>query len=406
MKKLLIVGESLHTYELIVQAKKRGIFTIVTDNRLPEKARTKLIADDHWEISIFDVDELEKKALAEGITSIVCGASESCISVVRQLCKRLSLPFWVGDKAWEYTNDKAAFKEKCRKVGLHVAQDYSLDLSFNADDLKKIVYPVVVKPVDGCSGIGVNICRNEEELKKFYIEAYDISASHRVIVEQYCEGDGITSFFVFKNGKAYNTLLGRIQGKKQDNNTMVFMYAINEANEDYRLLLSKLEKLLNEIGCTHGAGFVELIDNNGEFIVIEMNYRLNGGIMPNGDLSRDAILDYALSENTLDVNRLHRPTQSLFGYGIWLRPGIIAKIDGVKTIQENFNIFSMTITKKVGDEVIDGSGMRRMLTYIVFSEEPENFKKSVEFINRTLIVNDTNGNDMVYRYDYSEEMSK
>ena len=50
MKKLLMLGTSKASCEMIEYAKSQGIYTIVTDYLAPEKSKAKLIADEYWMI--------------------------------------------------------------------------------------------------------------------------------------------------------------------------------------------------------------------------------------------------------------------------------------------------------------------------------------------------------------------
>lgn len=70
MKKLLMLGTSKASCEMIEYAKSQGIYTIVTDYLAPEKSKAKLIADEYWMISTGDFDTLEKKCREEHIDGV------------------------------------------------------------------------------------------------------------------------------------------------------------------------------------------------------------------------------------------------------------------------------------------------------------------------------------------------
>ena len=78
-QKLLMLGTSKASCEMIEYAKSQGIFTIVTDYLQPEDSPAKLIADEYWMISCGDFDALEAKCRAEGVNGIVSGISTFCI---------------------------------------------------------------------------------------------------------------------------------------------------------------------------------------------------------------------------------------------------------------------------------------------------------------------------------------
>lgn len=75
MKLLMLGTTGRGTKELLLEAKRRGIYTIVTDNLSVEKAPLKLLADEYWMISTADIDILEEKCREEGVAAIMNGIS-------------------------------------------------------------------------------------------------------------------------------------------------------------------------------------------------------------------------------------------------------------------------------------------------------------------------------------------
>lgn len=123
MKLLMLGTTGRGTKELLLEAKRRGIYTIVTDNLSVEKAPLKLLADEYWMISTADIDILEEKCKEEKVTAIMNGISTFNISVCMELCKRLNLPCYCTPESWHYTIDKRQFKDLCISCGVPVAKD-------------------------------------------------------------------------------------------------------------------------------------------------------------------------------------------------------------------------------------------------------------------------------------------
>ena len=84
MEKLLMLGTSKGSKELILEAKDRGYYTIVTDYLSPEESRAKCISDEYWMISTGDFDVLEQKCKDENITGIINGISTFNISATME----------------------------------------------------------------------------------------------------------------------------------------------------------------------------------------------------------------------------------------------------------------------------------------------------------------------------------
>ena len=403
MKKLLLLGNNTHSDCLVKFAKERGVYTIAADNKSVEESPVKLMADEYWDISVADIDALEKKSIEAGVTAVICGASEVCVEAVRELTKRLNLPFWVNDKAWEYTNDKKKFKEICKECGLPTVKDYQLDENFAKEDLDKIQYPVVVKPVDGCSSIGVHVCKNEEELRAGYADALANSQKKQVIVEKYMSGYQLTFHIIFKEDRAQVCISADDYGVKEDGNTMVCYSTPTKYEKMIRDNWGDaFQRLCKELGCNKGVGFVQmLMDDDENAAVLEMNYRLPGIRGEGESVFQNHLLDFVLGEKNDKNNEMDFiPKVQLFGYIIWLKPGVIGRIDGAEELKKKIKVVTMVIPKKVGDEIVPDSGMKRVFTNILFASEIEDVAKCIDIINDTLVVEDTEGNDMVYRYNY------
>ena len=144
MKKLLMLGTSKASCEMIEYAKSQGIYTIVTDYLAPEKSKAKLIADEYWMISTGDFDALEKKCREEHIDGVCSGISTFCIPATMELCKRLGLQAYCTPESWHYTMNKYDFKALCRSCNVPVATDYFVSNPPTEEELNNIKFPVVV----------------------------------------------------------------------------------------------------------------------------------------------------------------------------------------------------------------------------------------------------------------------
>ena len=68
-KKLLVLGGAFQHSKVVEEAKRLGIYTIVTDNLAPSDAPAKQIADEYWMLNIYDVDGIVKKCKEERWTA-------------------------------------------------------------------------------------------------------------------------------------------------------------------------------------------------------------------------------------------------------------------------------------------------------------------------------------------------
>jgi D-alanine-D-alanine ligase len=114
---------------------------------------------------------------------------------VQRLCQERNLAYTGSPpRASELAMDKAAAKQLFRQASL-ATPDWNVIEEFHAPELvkahlKEIPVPVVVKPIDGGSSIGVTIARSEAARDRAVEQALDKYG--RVMVEQYVPGRELT----------------------------------------------------------------------------------------------------------------------------------------------------------------------------------------------------------------------
>lgn len=99
MKKLLILGTSLSSMEIVQRAKQRGWYTIVTDNQPLDESPVKQAADACWAISTADTDLLEERCREEGVSAVFSGVSEFNLDRVLKMTRDLGLPCYIDEGA-------------------------------------------------------------------------------------------------------------------------------------------------------------------------------------------------------------------------------------------------------------------------------------------------------------------
>lgn len=402
MEKLLILGNNNKTDVLIKVAKARGIYTILTDNLPAEKSTFKKDVDEAWDISVTDVDAIVEKAIEEGVTGVTSGASEICMSYVREICKRMNLPFYVSDRAWEITNDKLKFKELCKKYDIPVAKEYALDINLSKDDLEKITYPVIVKPADGCSSIGLHLCKNEDELIEGYKDAYEKSKAKKVVLEKFYSGAELSLLFTFNNGEASLVESGETYGYKIE--SIPFIFGNGPSIYEDKLnseLVPKLKELFKDMECSSGVGLVQVITEGDEYVVTEMNYRLPGGNSPVQDYICECVMDAVMSQNRFESLPAYVQPQAP-AYLMWITPGTIGSIEGLEKVKELPGVYTIFQNLKVGDTILPGSGMRQILGTVVMSCDFAQLKINAREINNLVSVKDETGKDMMRHFEIDD----
>lgn len=409
MKKLLMLGTSKGSCEMIEYAKSQGIYTIVTDPRSPEESYAKLIADEYWMIDTSFVDELEKKCIEEHIDGVCCGISTFCIPVVMELCDRLGLPAYCTPEAWHYTMNKYDFKKLCRDNNVPVAKDYFVSNPPTKEELDIIEFPVMVKAVDQSANRGLSYCYNKADILPAINYAHTFSNNEKVIIEKMLHGIEYTAYYALADGEAS---LISLYSDLSEPGTPGKCYALNSTSCD------KLDLYLEEVhpyfvnalkqgGFKEGVCWIELmLDEDGHFYVIEMGYRMTGDMM--AIPIRDAIgfdsykwlVDIAMGKQhtvfDLPSNQKKPPEKCGCAYILWSsdKTGVIKKIKG---LEEICTIPGVSYVPDVR-EGSDFTAHQYLLTFIFTESTIDEVCDLIKKINSTINIYDEEDNDVALRF--------
>lgn len=415
-KKLLMLGTSKGSVEMVKLAKAKGIYTIVTDPQEPERSRAKLFADEYWMIDISDIDQLEKKCRAQKIDGIVCGVSEFCLEVTMELTKRLGLPCYCTPESWHYSRNKYNFKQLCKRVGVRMAEDYYLSNPPTEEELNTVKFPVVVKAIDLSGNRGMSYCYNCDDLIKACAYARSVSKSETIIVERMLKGPEVAADYVMADGEisllSFNALIHQ-PGELQN------CYSISTTEQKYlrRFLEEENEDIiraLKAVGCREGFAWVEMIvDEDGHFYLLEMGYRLCGNeinvplkILSGLDV-QEWIIDYALGvkHKSIDLPPMQKDYYNGCGcvYCLWTNQEcIIGSIEGVDEILKDPKI-SWDCSYHVGDHIDEH---RLMAEFMFVDKDVDEMCKTIELINQKVSIKNTEGQEMIIHYtDYDYLMN-
>ena len=408
-KKLLMLGTSKASCEMIEYAKSQGIYTIVTDYLKPEDSPAKLLADEYWMISTGDFDALEQKCKEVGVDGVCSGISTFCIPASIELCDRLGLQAYCTREAWHYTMHKGDFKALCRSCNVPVATDYFINEDSSEEDLNNIKFPVVVKAVDQSANRGMSYCSCKEEIIPAIKYAHSFSSDSKVIVERMLHGIEYTAYYALADGEAslVNLFSDLSQPGTPNNCYSVNSTACDKLDVYLKEIDPYFKKALKKGGMTEGVCWIELIfDEDGHFYVIEMGYRMSGDMMAipicdvTGFNSYQWMIDVALGvkHTKKDLPLPHHTKYKKCGcaYILWSKDskGVVSHIEGVEKILSDPGVHLARNVKEGSHFVAN----QYMLTFTFTEDNVENVISKIDEINNTIKVLDENGEDVIMKY--------
>jgi biotin carboxylase len=410
-KKLLILGANPETIPLVQIANEMGIKTIVTSNRLKDAA--KKYAWKSCDVDGMDVPGLITLADEEKVDGVLVGVADILVPIYCKVCDALSLPCYATQKIIDVFSYKDVFKATCERYGVHGIPEFYLDVELRNEDIAKIKYPVMVKPVDGYSGLGMTVCYEESELESAVEKALANSKKKRFIVERYMQCDDMGMYYTFKDGLcSASCIYDRYTTDEQPGLSRVCLggtYPSKHIKKYYERMHDNILRLFKAIGIQNGVLMLSGFFENGEFYVYDTGFRLQGEaphlLMKaiHGFDQREMLIRFALtgSEGTLDLLKEDDPyLRGKWAATLWflLKQGTISKIEGLENLEDDVRVVSNVQRLREGDRVVpDWIGTeKQVLTrlYLVCDDKQALADCLFEYMAKVKVV-DTEGNAML-----------
>lgn len=401
--RLLVLGNSVSSSEIIQIAKRLGAYTIAVDYL--EDSEFKHLADKSYQISTADIDQLAIMAREEGVTGVLAGASEFNIDKAISLCDRLGLPFYCTREQWDTLSNKDTFKTLCRKYDVPVVDEYPYEEGME----KHLKFPVIIKPVDGCAGRGISVCKDEVEFKQGVRTALDHSASKQLIVERYMTGDEVVIYYTLQDGYiSLSAMCDRYTLKQPGVAPLptVYMYPSKYLSDFQKYDDPNVRRMFEGLGMKNGFLFIQAFVEDGRVRIYEMGYRIAGAqghkpiVAVNGINPLEMLVRYALG-GKMDGWDLRTQDNPNFGtYACKLTPilkyGTITRIEGLNQISALPGVTDIIPINQVGDTIGTAGTLSQLLSRIYFvADTKEDLAAKIDYIQNTLKVYDENGQDML-----------
>ena len=407
MKKILVLGSASVHVKLIKAAQEMGIYTITTDNVPYEDSPGKKIADEYWNLNIYDVKEIVKKAKKEHIDGVICGWLDPCQRPYFQICHELGLPCYGDEKQFFKMTDKHAFKKMCEENNVDIIDEFTeADIKGN-----KVEFPVFVKPVDSRGSRGQAVCYTMKELLSAIEVAKEESSNGDVLIEKYIKGSQefhVTYFFV--DGEPY---LLRTSDNYCGSEEMHMEKVVSCAVMPSRYTSQYIEKahpnvvkMFKNLGIKNGPIFMQGFEDNGVFRFFDpglrfpgVDYELVFKKVFNVDLMK-AMIQIALTGKTDVVI----PKDAAFIKGgrasvlyLTIRACTISHLDGEKEVNKNKHVISYLPRCKEGEKIDWAYNVNQRLGEVdLLCANTVELINTINFVNSTLIATDEKGEDAIF----------
>lgn len=406
-KKLLVLGGSATSIDIVNAAHALGVYVIVTDYYDTSRSPAKLVADEYWNESIMDYVKLCELIKKNEVNGLITGFTDSYLLAYQHLCELSGLPCYATKEALEITLSKSQFKKICRDNGVPVIPEYDLatfDPNIISENNK-----VIVKPVDNSGSRGVILCKSANDFQRCLNFALSYSKKKEVIIEKYMDFDSYAASYTIQNGNiSLSTLNDRLEHKSSETAaiTTAGIYPSKYLDLYLEKMDSKMRLMYKKLGVTNGALSVQGFVDGEDFYIMEMGYRLTGGQhyvfskYENGISSLDLLIHFSLTGQMADyeIAKIDNPRfkDVCLNLNILGKSATISRIEGQKYLERMPELIHATFFKKCGDQIgMDGTTAQKLVSLHLVLKDYKDLQRVISDIQSNYHVYDENGNDLV-----------
>lgn len=343
IKKLLIAGGGYADLPLIRAAKNLGYYVITSGNRPNELGHSE--SDKYCNADFSDPEAMLKLARELCIDAICPSCNDFSAISSAYVAEKLGLPGYDSYDTTILLHHKDKYRQFALQNGISTpkAMGFS-DLDSALAAIESFKFPLIIKPVDLTGGKGITKISSVLEAKSSLENAFYISKTKRIVVEEYLEGSrhGFSALlqsgkivFHFVDNEHYYVNPYMVSGASTPSSV-----SANVVNE----LVEQSEKIASLLSLKDGIFHVQFILNEGYPVIIEICRR------PPGDLYTQFVkiateVDYPTQIIKPFIDKNYEDISSTSVKGYFTRHCIMTDRSGV--------IENITYKNSIKDMIID-----------------------------------------------------
>ena len=411
-KRLLILGGTRISCEIVRIARQLGCFIGVADYNAIEDSPAKQIADAAYDISVTNEDAVVELIKNEHFDGVTVGFSDAILPAYAEICRKAGMPAYATKEQLELFTQKDLYKPLLRKYGIPTVDEYKVDLSDFERTTEAIKYPVLVKPADSAGARGITICHDQSELRTAITKAKGFSHSGVVLVERYIEGREVTINWLFKDSKYYLTCIANRHVKHNQEGVIPlpvgYTYPAKITPYFQANLESKCRQMFRDQGLTNGSMFMQCKVEDGIPIVYDIGFRMTGTMEYTnledacGYNPIEMMIRFALTGN-MGEPEIEKKIDPAFGgkYGFNVSclaaPGTIGELRGRDEVLKYPEVAQAIIAHYPGETITDS--MRGLLAQICIRilgtvDKVEELYPAMKKVDDTIQIISTNGQNL------------
>lgn len=407
--KILVLAGGFDQIALIKELQSRGHDVILADYL--DNPPAKCFVSHHFQISTLDEYAVLNLAKKEKVDLITTACTDQALLTVASVSKKIGLPCYIDDDTALKVTNKEYMKQTFINHGIPTAKSIILKNTNELVkcDLSSFRYPLVVKPCDCNSSKGVRKVESVSELNSAIVEAFDLSRSKRVIIEEFLDGTEI-SIDVWKDNEDAKVLSisASEKIKNNDNAFTIFKskYPVSLSKVAMANIESVARKICDAFELNNCPVLIQAVLQGDRVDVIEFSARMGGG-------SKYRFIEYMCGIDIMgtyvnmvlgDENQIIKPKYSnkyIEMVYVYAYNGIYNEILGMEQLIDNKIIDELFVYKEPGSVIEKHTtSSDRVFGFLVQRATEVELNQKITLAIETLDIIDNNGTSVMIKDIY------
>lgn len=200
---IVLAGTNPHI-PLIENLKARGYHVLLVDYL--ESPPAKRFADEHSRVSTLAMDDVLALARDRQAGLVIAACVDRANVTAAYVSEKLGLPAPYGFATADLVANKLRMKEELVRLGIPTAAFRVLGSPAEAAHLA-MRFPVVAKPIDTGGSKGVRKASDAGELQLAVDEAFKVTRSSQILVEEFLQGEEVSADCLVQDGEPHILVL-------------------------------------------------------------------------------------------------------------------------------------------------------------------------------------------------------
>ncbi|TYK65590.1 ATP-grasp domain-containing protein [Colwellia echini] len=271
MKKIIMCDANFSVLPILKAIKKKNYHLTVVGKLLSDPCH--LLADHSLQLDYSNIAALLQYTQENEYSGIVPGCNDQSYISSSWVAEKLNLPGFDSFETSLIIHHKDKFRTFAEKNNYPIPKAV-----YKIEDVHKLNFPVLIKPIDSFSGKGINKAYNMDDVKVFWDQAKNYSKEGCVIAEEFIEGDLYSHSAFIKNKKIIADFF-------VNEYCTVYPYQVNSSNvstqlpEKIKTLLREwLDSFSNDLHLCDGLVHTQFLVNSDNIYLIEVARRSPGDL--------------------------------------------------------------------------------------------------------------------------------